>query len=79
MSLQTRLEKLERSRRPPVADPGDLFDTALMLTDPEAIDLACEQVRVLFAGGDFEEVGERLNARMAYLRKRRGATDGSGN
>ncbi len=78
MSLQTRLEKLERSRRAPVADTGDPYDTALMLSDPEACDLACEQIEVACSGGDFEEVTRRFNARMAYLRKRGGAADGSG-
>lgn len=70
MTLTRRIATLERSRRTPVADTGDLFDTALMLSDPEACDLACEQIEVACSGGDFEEVGERLKARMNYLRSR---------
>ena len=78
MNLQARLEKLERLRRPPVADTGDPGDTLLMLSDEEARHLACEQIEALFNGGDFAEVTARFNARMDYLRKRRGAADGNG-
>jgi len=82
VSLQARLEKLERAhraRRATVeAAPGAPFGTLLMLSAAEACDLACEQAQVLCNGGDFAEVTARFNARMDYLRKRRGAADGNG-
>ena len=79
MNLQGRLDKLERALPPsPVADPYDPSDILLMLSDPEARHLSCEQIEALFNGGDFDEVTARLKARMAYLRER-GAADGDGN
>lgn len=82
MNLQARLEKLERARRAPVADPGDPSDTLLMLSDDEARHLAAE-LTALVAGEhaenvDYETAAAPLRKRMAYLRERRGATDGSG-
>jgi hypothetical protein len=78
VNLQGRLDKLERALRPPVADTGDTGDILLMLSDPEARHLSCEQIEALFNGGDFDEVTARFKARMAYLRER-GAADGDGN
>lgn len=62
-----------------MADPYDPSDILLMLSDPEARHLSCEQIEALFNGGDFDEVTARFKARMTYLRKRGGVTDGDGN
>lgn len=48
MNLQGRLDKLERALPPsPVADPYDPSDILLMLSDPEARHLSCEQIEAI--------------------------------
>ena len=65
----------------PVADPYDPSDILLMLSDDEARHLAAE-LSALVTGEhaedvDYERAAAPLRKRMAYLRKRGGATDGN--